>query len=125
MGRSVFVLGCCVWITWGPVERTPIADSDGAFYVVPFETHTYVLFGFPINFERVFGMDTGDEMINILFVRVFDTKVFGSEGNVLCLMEKETFGAWGFVVAKFLQLWWAIFLDYFRSYHTFFIRAYT
>ena len=48
------------------------ADADSAFGVVTFEVHTDVLFGFPINFERVFWTDTGDEMINILFVRVFD-----------------------------------------------------
>ena len=75
------------------------ADSDGAFCVVPFEVHSYVLFGFPINIERVFGTDTGGEMINVLFVGVFDTKVVDhkSEGDVPCVMEKETFGAWRLV----------------------------
>ena len=31
------------------------ADAYGAFSVVPFEVHDDVLFGFPINFEWVFG----------------------------------------------------------------------
>ena len=82
-------------------------NSDGAFCVVPFEVYTYVLFGFPINFEQVFGTDTADEMINILFVCVFDTKVVDheSEGDFPCFMEKEPLGKWAFVIAKFLQVY--------------------
>ena len=80
------------------------AGAYSLFGVVPFEVHTDVLFGFPINFERVFGTETGDEMINILSVCVFDTEVVDheSEGNVPCLTEKETFGVWCPVVAEFL-----------------------
>ena len=79
------------------------ADTYGAFGVVPFEVHTNVLFGFRINFERVFATDTGDEMINVLSVRIFDTKIVNheGEGNVQCVMEKETFSAWRLVVADF------------------------
>ena len=82
------------------------ADSDGALCVIPFEMHSYVLFGFSINFERVFGTDTGDDMINILFVCVFDTEVVDheSEGDVPYFMEKKPFCVWGFVVTKFLQV---------------------
>ena len=60
------------------------ADLDGTLCVVSFEVHSYVLFGFPINFQRVFDTDTGIEMINILFVCAFDTKVVDheSEGDV-------------------------------------------
>ena len=72
------------------------ADAYGVFVVVPFEVHTVVLFGFPINFERVFGMDTSNEMINVLFVCIF-----GTEENVPCVMEKKTFSAWHLVVVKF------------------------
>ena len=41
-----------------------------------------------------------------MFVRVFDTEVVDPEceGDVPCFMEKEPFGVWGFVVAKFFQV---------------------
>ena len=79
------------------------ADGYGAFVVVPFEVHPDVLFGFTIDFEWVFYTDTGYEVINVLFVYVFDTKVVDQEGegNGSCVMEKETFSAWRLVVAEF------------------------
>ena len=94
------------------------ADSDGALCVVLFEVHSYVLFGCPINFEEVVGTDTGDEMIDILFVSIFDTKVVDheSEGFVPCFMEKEPFGVWGFVDAKFLQVCNEIFMSNFPRF---------
>ena len=57
------------------------ADAYGAFVVIPFEVHFDVLFGFPVNFERVFCTDTGYEMINVLLIRIFDTKVVNHEGE--------------------------------------------
>ena len=57
------------------------ADAYGAFVVVPFEVHPDVLFGFPINFEWVFGTNTGNEVITALFVCIFDTKVVDHEGE--------------------------------------------
>ena len=106
MGRSVLFWDVVSEFFEGLLNVLLHTDSDGAFCVVPFEMHTYVLFGFPINFERVFATDTGDQMINIVFVCVFDTKVVNhkSEGDVPCFMEKDTFGVWGFVVAKFFQV---------------------
>ena len=79
------------------------AGAYSGFVVVSFEVYTDVLFGFPINFERVFGTDTGDGMINVLFVLIFDTEVVNHEGkgNVPCVMEKETFSAWRLVVYEF------------------------
>ena len=54
-------------------------------------------------------------MIDICFVCVFDTKVVNheGEGDVPCFMEKEAFGAWNFVVAKFLQVCNKIVMDNF------------
>ena len=79
------------------------ADTYGAFGVVPFEVHPDVLFSFTINFKWVFGTDTGNEVMNVLFVRIFDTKVVDDkgEGNVSCVTEKESFSAWCLVVAEF------------------------
>ena len=79
------------------------AHAYGAFVEVPFEVHPDVLFGFSVDFERVFCTDTGYEMINALFVRIFDTKVVDheGEGNVLCVMEKETFSTWCLVISEF------------------------
>ena len=70
-------------------------DTYGAFGVVPFEVYPDVLIRFPIGFEWVFGTDTDYEVINVLFVRIFDTEVIVDKGkeNVLCVMEKESFSA--------------------------------
>ena len=108
---SIHPGGAVVFLFWDVVFKfleglfnIPIhADAYGAFGVVPYEVHTDVLFGFPIDFERVFGTDTGNKMINVLFVCIFDTKIinYKGEGNVLCVIEKEPFSAWCLVVAEF------------------------
>ena len=82
------------------------ADAYSAFLVIPFEVHPDVLFGFPVNFEWVFCTDTGYEMINVLFVSIFDTKAVNheDEGNVSCVREKGTFSTWGLVISEFFQV---------------------
>ena len=89
---SIHPGGAVVLLFWDAVFEfleglfnVPIhADAYNGFGVVPFEVHAKVLFGFPINFERVFGTDTGNEMINVLFVCIFDTEIVHhkGEGNV-------------------------------------------
>ena len=101
---SVHFGGAVVRLFWdlvfeffeGLVNVAIHADVYGAFVIILFEVHSDVLFGFPVNFEQVFCTDTGYEMINVLFVRIFDTEVVDheGEGNFPCVMEKETFSAW-------------------------------
>ena len=57
------------------------ADAYSAFIVIPFEVHPDVLFGFQIDFEWVCCTDTGCEVINVLFVCIFDTEVVDHEGE--------------------------------------------
>ena len=108
---SIHPGGAIVFLFWdvvfefleGLCDVSIHADTCGAFVVVPFEVYPDVLFGFPIDFEWIFGTDTGYEVIDVLFVCIFDTKVVDHEGkrNVLCVMEKEFFSAWRLVVAEF------------------------
>ena len=86
---SLYPGGAVVFLFWdlvfeffeGLCNVSIHADAYGAFVVVPCEVHVDVLFDVPINFEWVFGTDTGNEVFNVLFVCIFDTEVVYHEGE--------------------------------------------
>ena len=67
------------------------ADSDGVFCVIPFEVHTYVLFGFPINFvfDLVILID-GVKRDNLAFMEFSVGKRFACD----CTIREHSSGLW-------------------------------
>ena len=45
------------------------------FVIVPFEVDSYVLLRIEINLEFLFASHNSNEVVNILFIGIFDTKI--------------------------------------------------
>ena len=77
-----------------------------AFEIVPFEVDLNVLFCVKIDLEFVFASHNRKEVINVLFVGVFDTKVVYDkcEGDLTDLVYEQTIGVFSLDIIVFVEV---------------------